>query len=623
MAMNSSERNDFDAAVNGTWKEATPIPDDQVRWGSFPILREDNLARLRTLCEEQGKASKIGALYHTVLQVPSTVSPVATDLLASVVTEVTDVSSYFACAGRLFTHGIGSLFHMCKSSDDKDPNMNVPHIAQGKLGLPDKSNYTDKVDIHPQYKVFITDLCATYGYIVDASALLEFEVRKAELHLTRVQCRDSEATYNKTEWSVVHSWCPEFFDALGLPDNMSFAIVQNPALMAGLRALALATPVDTLRDHLLFCVARKLARLQTQQAFDLDFDFYEGVLRGQKTQKERWQTALNMVEDLIGDELGKLYVATHFPEDKRATCMAMIDDLVAAMRVTLDGVTWMAPETKVAAYQKLDAFGRKIGYPTKWHDYTGLWEDDNSTKDLTELSLEWGQWDWMTQEVPKFYTPVDRDLWHMTPQTVNAYYSPNMNEIVFPAGILQLPFFGYATYEENAGGIGGVIGHEMTHGYDDEGGKYNPSGELKEWWTPEDRVKFDALAHTVEEHYSGLTFCGKPVNGKLTLGENIADIGGLKLALRAVKLHYGEAGMDSQPGGRVGVYDRFFRSWATVWRLSSREAFSHQMLVVDPHAPAVLRINAALAHIPEFVETYGVVEGDGMWLAPEKRMAIW
>lgn len=612
MPASSVARDDYDEYVNGEWKNSNSIPDDQVRWGSFSILSEDNRRRLREICETD--TGLVGQLYAKAMSVPTSISPAALELL-TLARGIESPSDYLRLSGKLLTQAIPVCLHMCKSSDDKEPSKQPPHIMQAGLGLPDMSYYTPvRPELHEPYRAYISDICKLYGHEVDPVAVFDLESRLAKLHLTRVECRDSQLTYNRREWNEVHPLLPEFFDALGLPE-MKHAIVQNPRLLENLNQTINDSPISALRDHLVFKIASSLAGRQTQEFVDRNFAFYGKLLNGQQKMDDLWKRALATVTFYLGDELGKLYVAKHFTEAQRAVCLDMIDKLIVALRTTLSELDWMSAETKAVAQQKIDMFEVKIGHPTKYHSIEGLWSA-GLPSDLTQTYLQWAQWDWTTQECALFYSDVDRELWHMRPQEVNAYYHPNMNEIVFPAGILQLPFFGYDTVEENLGAIGTVIGHEMTHGYDDEGRKYNPRGELQEWWSEADSAEFDKRAKVVEEHFSSLSFMGKPVNGKLTLGENIADIGGLKLALRALRLHYG--------GDVDGMtYDKFFRAYAAIEKMLSREEFAHRALVTDPHAPAKLRINAALAHVPEFYLTYDIREGDGMYLPPAQRMTIW
>lgn len=610
-------RNDYDEYVNGGWKRTSSIPDDQVRWGSFNILREENLNRLKTICESD--TSLVGQLYSLALNVPSALSPAVQNLLLEI-NRIESHEDYLKTAAKLFSSGVSTLFHICKSSDDKDPNNQPPHIYQGTLGLPDMSYYTDRTELHEPYKAYIREICELYGSssststTVDADNIFNYEKEVAKLHMTRTECRDSERTYNKREWSVVHPLLPEYFDALQLPE-LTYVIVQNPLHLEKLNSVIRSTSVETLRNYLTFRIASKFASYQTPEIVARNFEFYGKLLNGQKVLDVQWKRALNVVTSFLDDELGKLYVKKHFDESKSTVCMDMVTKLTESLRDALRESEWMTPATKVIAQQKVDTFRVKIGYPSKYHSIDGLWISD-LPQDLSQAYLDWGKWDWTTQECALFYTPVDRELWHMSPQTVNAYYHPNMNEIVFPAGILQMPFFGYDTVEENLGAIGSVIGHEMTHGYDDEGRNYNPKGELKEWWSVEDCNEFNVRAKVVEDQFSRLTFMGKPVNGKLTLGENIADIGGLKIAIRALNRHYNGA-------VSTEMYERFFTAYATIERNLIREAYAHKLLAIDPHSPSTLRVNAVLPHIPEFYSTYKVMEGDGMYLSPERRMTIW
>lgn len=613
----ATPQNDYYEYVNGQWCRETPIPADQARWGSFNVLAEENKILQRKLCESD--TGLIGKLYKNALTPPTTVSDTVSRLFNEVRENVIDVPSYLRMAGKLFTCGVGSLFHMCKSPDDKEPGTNVPQIFQSGLGLPDMSYYTDRKDLHEPYKTFLTKLCSLYGETIDSSAVFDFEASKALLHLTRVECRDPNATYNRMDATEVHAYLPEYFEALALPP-MTYYIVQNPKLLVGLRKVLESMEVKTLREHLIICIALNFASLGPDTIANERFDFYGRLLNGQKERQARWKEALATVRQYLRDELGKLYVATYYPPEASAKCRSMIQDLIVALEQTIKESPWMAEATRAQALDKLARFGVKVGAPDEVVGVEGLWTGlDVAVTDLSTLALEWAKWDWREQECAKFYTPVNRRLWEMGAFEVNAYFHPTMNEIVFPAGILQRPFFGFDTYEENLGAIGVVIGHEMTHGYDDSGSEYNQFGELKQWWSDEDRAEFTERARTVEEHYGSLLFMGKPVNGKLTLGENIADIGGLKLALHALQSHYaGKSTDEMRP-----IYDRFFRAYATLWRMNITESCAHQMLVTDPHSPGFWRVNAALAHIPEFVETYGVMEGHGMYLAPEKRMSIW
>ena len=612
---------DFNQYVNGEWLSKNSIPDDQNRWGSFMILREDNFMRCRDILEDPAnKDTLVARLYRRAMATQEKLADSLVERLKHIQDHVKDGETFQTVAGELLQQGISSFCHVCKSEDAKNPNLRVPHIMQAGLGLPDMSYYTEREDLHEDYKQYIVKITKIFGYDVDAQAILDLEKKIAAMHMTRTDRRDPDKVYNKKDYSSeVAPLLPQYFTALNLPHTkMSYVIVENPTLLDFLKDFLPTVAGTTLRDYLTFQVANKFASISTEEAIEAHFDFNGKKLNGNKVIDPRWKRAVNQVEKYIGDELGKLYVAKHFPMEKQKECLNMVDDLKDSLGETLKSSTWMSEETKKQALEKLNKFGVKIGVPEEWHSIDGLWPQQLTDESvaLPDAALEWYKWDWEHEEVAKFYTPPERKLWHMTPQTVNAYYHPEMNEIVFPAGILQEPFFGLGSYEANVGAIGVVIGHEMTHGFDDQGRKYNSAGELKDWWTEADGSEFDARAKVVEEHYGSQLVLGKPVNGKLTLGENIADIGGLKLALRAARKHYGK-------DLTVEQYKRFFEAYALIWRMLIRDELALKFLTIDPHSPCHLRINAALAHIDEFYATFDVKEGNGMFLPKEKRMNIW
>ena len=623
---------DFNLYVNGEWESQTKIPDDQTRWGSFMILREDNLKRLREILEsDEMKGTPIQVLYVMASQPAATVPAGAAAALASVATGVTDAASYWRALATTMLSGQGrSVFlHICKSEDAKNPELRVPHVTQAPLGLPDKSYYTDRPELHPDYKAYIKEITALFGYDdVDADAVFELEKAVAEVFLTPTERRDPEKVYNKREWAEVAAALPDFVAALPHVDaaKMSYAVVENPALLAFLPQKVASTPAKTLRDHLVFMLADGLATRATEATLAAHFKFRGAKLQGQKEMDPAWKRGLAAVERYLGDELGKVYVARHFPAEKRTRCQAMVDDLKAALKETLENLEWMGPETKAQALEKLHRFGVKIGVPEEWHSVDGLWGGPEPGKmaatlaagDMATAHAAWVAWDWAEQEVKKFYTPPERKLWHMTPQTVNAYYHPEMNEIVFPAGILQPPFFhGDKGYEVDVGAIGVVIGHEMTHGFDDQGRKYNAKGEMQDWWSEADSEEFKKRAKVVRDHYAAQKVLGLPVNGDLTLGENIADIGGLKLALKAACRHFGTATLTQ------AQRESFFTAYALIWRMLIRDEMAKKFLAIDPHSPTHLRINAALGHIPEWYETYAVTPEHKLFLTEEERMKIW
>lgn len=606
---------DFDEYVNGEWKLNTEIPADQSRWGSFLILRDENLGRLRKICESD--TGLVGQLY-TQLMEDGQKSEIVQQLVQRA-ESITNYREYLALAGELFRQNITTLVHICKTADDKDPDTYVPRVFQSGLGLPDMSYYTEREDVHEDYLAYVQFACQHYGHTPDTAALLQFEKDIAAHHLTRVQQRDPKATYNKLEYTQVRGWLPEYFDALQMPE-MSHIIVSNPKHLEYLSTYLPTVDIATLRSHLVFRIVHNFADVDTDELLNAMFSFYGQKLNGQPELRAKWKRCIDRMNDLVGDELGKLYVAQYFPEDKQKLCSEMVNNLIDVLSTTLDQQTWMSEATRAEAQRKLSNLGvNKVGAPSKYHSIEGLWTDEEGNRALpatvVETLQQWGQWDWSHEECRLFNTPVDKELWGMTPHTVNAYYHPTMSEIVFPAGILQAPFFG-GTVEENLGGIGVVIGHEMTHGFDDQGRQYDADGELRDWWTEQDSEEFNRRTKPVEEHYSSKVVCGEHVNGKLTLGENIADIGGLKIALRALRQHYG----DHLTRDHLAT---FFRSYARVWGFLVREEYAKKLLTIDPHSPATCRINAALAHVPEFYSTFEVTSEHKLYLAPEKRMSIW
>lgn len=607
---------DFDDYINGEWRRNTTIPDDQTRWGSFMILRDDNLMRLKEICDNTGlDEGVIGELYRTLMRPVTTRSKVVQELVDRA-QAVQNHHEYLALAGELFTYGITTLLHVCKSADDKDPDTYIPRMYQGSLGLPDKSYYTEREDVHADYLRYVAHACLHYGVQVEAAdtmALLEFEKQIAKQHLTRTELRDNERTYNKIPYSYVRAVLPEFFDALALPE-MHDVIVSNTRLLPFLQQYIPTVTVSTLRTHLTFRIIKHFAEVGTEDMVQANFEFYGKKLGGQQVLQVKWKRVLNLMNRYLGDELGKKYVEKYFPADKQKMCAKMVATLKTVLAEIIDEQSWMSEETRAEAQRKLQRLRTdKVGAPNKYHSIEGLWTAGVPVDPVVAL-MEWGKWDWMHEECSKFYGPVDRELWGMTPHTVNAYYSPVMSEIVFPAGILQPPFFG-DTMVECLGAIGVIIGHEMTHAFDDEGRKYNSKGELKNWWTPEDAEEFSARAEMVEKHYGRQVICGERVNGKLTLGENIADIGGLRIALRALRKYH------STPNKEL--YQQFFRAYAKIWGFIVREETAKKMLKIDPHAPPSCRINAALSHISEFYEAYGVQPHHKLYLSPKERMRIW
>lgn len=609
-----SPQEDYDNFVNSEWKNNNPIPGDYSRWTSFHVLHEKVREQLKEICQTLPAEGLLGSFYHLAIPEPIELSTKLKGLLSKVAATQNE-SELFSLAGQMFCeHGVSTFFHMCKGQDDKNPQFYIPHLMHGGLSLPDRDYYleADKVaEFREDYLAHVKQLMGVAGVteFTDTSVVWEIEKKFAELHLSRVQQRDPHLLYNKMAFEELRSSrLSSYFAGMTFP-VMTDVLVDCPNFFQQLHTVWDTFSLNQWKLWISWKIVRSCASHETEPLVTEMFNFWSKRLSGQKEQKPRWKKVLGLMGNLLGEELGKTYVERYFPAANKTICLEMIERLREALREKLTNSDWMSEETKKEALLKLNAFKAKIGYPDKWLvDYTNLkWQ---GCQKVQEFLSNWAQWDWQYEECNKFYSAVEPEKWYMSPQDVNAYYNPPSNEIVFPAGILQEPFFNPNwDLSRNMGGIGVVIGHEMTHGFDDQGRKYNSKGELQDWWTEEDTTRFTAKANVVRDHFDGLTFYGKPLNGKLTLGENIADIGGLKLALR----------------GFTDPVDLtlFFMQYATVWRCNITEQEAHRLLAVDPHSPGHYRINAALAHIPEFQKLYKVKPGDRMYRTRGDMMSIW
>lgn len=602
---------DYDNFVNYEWKENNPIPSDYSRWTSFHVLHEKVNEQLQEICQTLPADGLLGSFYHLALPEPTQLSPELQGLLAKV-SATQSVAELVTLAGWLFTnHGISTFLHICKGQDDKNPQFYIPYMSHRGLSLPDRDYYLDEdkvTEFREDYLAHVSNMVALASGSDDkpcCNSIWDIEKTFAELHLSRVQMRDPNLVYNKMTFTEFKTGLETYFKQVSLPP-MGDVLVNCPHFFKQLPDVWEKFSLADWKLWLTWKVVQSFAAHETEPLVTEMFNFWSKKMSGQKEQKPRWKKVLDLMGGLLGEELGKTYVERYFPAENKQICLNMVERLRATLREKLTNSDWMSDQTKKEALYKLDSFKAKIGYPDKWLvDYTDLhWQGCQSVQQFLTL---WAKWDWQYEECNKFYSGVEPEKWHMSPQDVNAYYNPASNAIVFPSGILQEPFFNPSwELARNMGGIGVVIGHEMTHGFDDEGRKYNSKGELQDWWTEEDTKRFTEKADVVRDHFGGLTYFGKPVNGKLTLGENIADIGGLKLALRG-----------------IADLDTFFRQYATIWRFNTTEQEAHRLLAIDPHSPAHHRINAALLHIPEFQKLYQVQTGQGMYRAEDDMMSIW
>jgi len=633
---------DFFQYVNGGWIKKNPVPETESRWGSFNEVYERNQKILKEIAEKaaEAKAPKgsneqlVGDFYASGMD-SLTIEKEAPKWVKAELKAIETASSkeellqQWVEQKKNGSYAMLSLFVM---PDEKNSEQYAVYIYQGGLGMPDRDYYLkedeDKQKIREAYKAYLTKLFQLSGSDETAAkqaAEIVFGIEKAlaEASKSRVELRDPIANYNKMSVEEVEALSKPFSIqkalALAGATQAKEVIVGQPAFLKAVARIWQATPLEDLKTYLKAHTLNNGAPYWHHEFVQAHFEFYSKTLRGQKQNKERWKRVLASVDGSVGEALGQLYVQKAFPPEAKAKVMEMIDNLQYAYEQHIKSLNWMSEKTKEEALKKLAAFKRKIGYPDKWKDYTGLeivrdnyWQN---VKNTHRFEFE--------RQVKRLGQPVDKTEWFMTPPTVNAYYNPPMNEIVFPAGILQPPFFNpNADDAVNYGGMGAVIGHELSHGFDDQGRQYDAEGNLRDWWMPEDAERFKERAQALSAQFSSYEVLpGVKVNGDLTLGENIADLGGLAIAYTAL-----QKALEGKERKRIDGFtpeQRFFISWAQVWRTNAREEYLKQQVLVDPHSPARFRVNGPLSNLPEFHEAFGCKEGDKMYRKPEERVKIW
>ncbi|MDQ4491428.1 M13-type metalloendopeptidase [Sinomonas sp. ASV486] len=626
--------------VNGGWLSSTEIPSDRALVGTMVQLRDEAEANVRALIEELATAehpdgsdeSKIGAYYRSFMDADAVERLGAAPLqpLLAEIHGVDDVASLVATSGRLGRGGTEGLFGYYAAPDAGNPERVVLYISQGGLGLPDESYYRESkfAEVVTAYEGYLRDAFALLGSATaeaDAAAVLGVEKRIAGLHWDRVTLRDPQKTYNLRTEAQASEAFPHFAAwalATGITSEArAELVVGNPDFLPGITGLLEELPLQSWKLWLTAHLLGSSAPFLSAVFVDRHFALYGTVLSGTPQNKERWKRGVGAVEAGLGMAVGRLYVARHFPEGHKEAMEALVANIVEAYRESISGLPWMSEDTRQRALEKLAAFRPKIGYPDEWIDFSGVVVDDADLLGNVRRASA-AELDRLLDEIGK---PVDRVKWLMTPQTVNAYYHPLMNEIVFPAAILQQPFFHPdADPAVNYGGIAAVIGHEIGHGFDDQGSQFDGTGALRNWWTDEDRTAFVALTSRLVDQFDALSPAETPghtVNGRLTLGENIGDLGGIGIAYKAYQLS-----LDGEEApaidGLTGA-QRFFISWATVWRQVCRPEETLRRLSIDPHSPNEFRTNAIVKNVDAFHSAFDVTEGDGMWLAPEERVTIW
>lgn len=634
---------DFYQYANGGWVKNNPIPDSESRWGSFNELAEKNNAILRELLTEassnttaaKGSAAQlIGDFYaagmDSVAANEAGISPIKPELDKISAIKTTD--ELVKTVADLKTKGVGGYFSMYVSQDDKVSTQYALQAGQGGLSLPDRDYYLKDDErsktIRTEYKKHLQNMFGLLGEDAataqkKAQTVMDIEMKLAKASKARVDLRDPYANYNKMTIQEFAKQNPnlkvsQLLAGMGATASKEI-IVGQPAFFKELNNLFKSVSLDDWKTYTTWHLARTSAPYLSQDFVQENFNFYGKVLSGAKEMQPRWKRVLRATDGALGEALGQLYVQKTFSPEAKQKAIEMVNNLQEAFKEHVRDLDWMSEETKQRALEKLGAFAVKIGYPDKWEDYKGL----EISRDSYAANMMRASQFAFRDNIGKIGKPVDREEWFMSPPTVNAYYNPSMNEIVFPAGILQPPFFDpNADDAVNYGGMGAVIGHELTHGFDDQGAKYDYEGNLKDWWTKEDLEKFDARANAVADQYDQYTVLDNlHVNGKLTLGENIADIGGLNIAYTALQ----KALAKKNPGKIDGLTpeQRFFLAWAQIWRVNMRDEAQNQQILTDPHSPGRFRTNGPVANMPQFYEAFGCKQDDAMVRSDEKRIKIW
>ncbi|HET6625520.1 MAG TPA: M13-type metalloendopeptidase [Nocardioidaceae bacterium] len=634
-------QDDLFGHVNGHWLETAEIPQDRSSWGPFVMLADTCEQQVRAIIEDAAattaepgsNAQKIGDLYASFMAEDRAealgAEPIAPALAA--VDQLGDLRGLARFIGELERTGGSGLFGAYVDTDSRDSDRYLVNIVQGGLGLPDESYYREDkfAEIRSAYVAHVARMLALAGRPDPETAardVLDVETRLAQGHWERAETRDVIRTYNLLTLEKLRDTAPSFdwsawAVGLGAPEGaLAETIVRQPSYLTHLARVLDEVPLEKWKAWLAIRVVRAAAPYLSSAFVEESFDFYGKTLNGTPELRARWKRGVALVEGALGEAVGEIYVARHFSP----TSKALMDDLVAhlteAYRRNIDKLDWMGRETKQRAFEKLKTFNPKIGYPKTFRDYSAL---EIVPGDLIANVAAAAAFE-TDRQLNKIGAPVDRDEWHMLPQTVNAYYNPGTNEICFPAGILQKPFFDAdADPAENYGGIGAVIGHEIGHGFDDQGSQYDAAGNLNEWWTPADREAFTEKADKLIKQYDGFSprnLPGEHVNGALTVGENIGDLGGLTIAHKAYLISL-EGAEPPVVDGLTGT-QRLFLNWAYVWRTKRRKEQEQQYLTIDPHSPPEFRANI-VRNLDEFHEAFRTGTGDGLWLDPEDRVRIW
>lgn len=648
MDKNVKPGDDFFRYVNGQWLDQTEIPADRTRWGSFDELRKntdiDVLEILKKAAsnpnlDPKSDEARAVYVYQTYLDTKTRnqlgITPIQPTL--NKINNLKNAKQATELIAELLSEGGLGFYGMYVYADAMDSNKNVIYVSPGSIGLPDRDYYVssdaDSQEKKQKYEVHVARMLRFLGVKekeaqLQAAKIVALETKMAEPRLDRVERRDRRKTYNPMSLAELQKLTPQvnwadYFKKAGLK-NVDQVVVSMPKYMQALNDILATTPIEDIKAYMRWTLINKNANVLTTDIDQANWDFYSKTLTGAVAQRPIEERALQVVNGTVGEALGKLYVAEKFPAEAKAKAKEMIDYVFIAFENRINNLSWMAPETKKGAVEKLKKSTVKIGYPDKWEDYSkltivapkagGTYYDN--MKNVSKWSFE--------KNIADYGKPVDKTKWGMAPQTVNAYFNPTNNEIVFPAAILQPPFYDYKADEAvNFGGIGAVIGHEISHGFDDSGARYNADGNLQNWWTDADLTQFTQLGGALADQYSALeplpdTF----VDGKFTLGENIGDLGGVNAAFDGLELYLKDK-------GRPGLIDgytpeqRFFISWATIWRTKSRDEAIKNQVKTDPHAPGMYRAYVPLQNVDAWYKAFDITSKDKLYLEPNQRVKIW
>ena len=622
---------------NGSWLKTAVIPADRASDGAFITLRIQSEARVREIIEGatgSDEATKISNIYKSFMDADAVNAkggaPIAAELAD--VDSISSLTDFTSTLSKLEARGVSGIFGTFIYADMKDASTNILYLQQGGISLPDEAYYREEkyADIRTAFVAHVEAMFTLAGVsnpAQNAAKVMALETSIASHHWDQVKDRDATLTYNKMNRAEVKALMPAFDWELYLTAGeipsivLDSVIVQQPSFFEGLGTILAGFDLDAWKAWLKWHIISGAAPYLSDDFTNENFAFFGKTLSGTPELRERWKRAVSMIEGSLGEAVGKVYVQKYFPAEAKARMEKLVANLIEAYRVSINELEWMSPDTKVKALEKLGKFRPKIGYPDKWRDYSALQTTADDLYGNVGRVVKFQR----DHELSKIGKPVDRDEWHMAPQTVNAYYNPVMNEIVFPAAILQPPFFGLDHDDAvNYGAIGAVIGHEIGHGFDDQGSKYDGDGALNNWWTDADRAAFEARTKALIAQYDELSPEEAPdvtVNGALTIGENIGDLGGLTIAYKAYQISL--AGKPSTVIDGMSGEQRLLLSWAQVWRAKLRPEEMRRRIATDPHSPAEFRCNQILKNFTPFYDAFGVTEKDALWLAEQSRVQIW